>query len=453
MKLIRIVSALAVCAALLCMAVGALAAPDASEVPTFEITLPESGVIGGGSTQMLVTASLPGFLTLTLTDASGAQVKALCDYQEIHSGENAIYIEARDEEGEALSQGVYTVSGSMVSQFGVESSVVTQSLTINAPEVYEDEETGAQDGDADSGDSQQSTSSGSSGSSSSTSSGTSSAATSDVTYSAGTSTIGDEGYAIGVGVSDVVPQDDAGYWGLTADASDAEIWAAITRTMVGVDVGESESAYIYDSPEEGRSRLGTVSGISQGLNVIKERDDGWALVEAFRNEDGAFVRGYIRSNKLRVVEPNTTYGIVIDKASQTLTVYKDGERIGSCAVSTGLATSKYLHRETPAGEFITVTRRGTTEYYGMGYCKYTIRINGSYHIEEIPTTKKNGTDFSILENSLGQKATRGNICIAHDASSDGGINAEWIWNMTDENKKVKVLVFDDKDRSQVPVGE
>ena len=105
MKLIRIVSALAVCAALLCMAVGALAAPDASEVPTFEITLPESGVIGGGSTQMLVTASLPGFLTLTLTDASGAQVKALCDYREIHSGENAIYIEARDEEGEALSQG------------------------------------------------------------------------------------------------------------------------------------------------------------------------------------------------------------------------------------------------------------------------------------------------------------------------------------------------------------
>lgn len=457
MKLIRIVSALAVCAALLCMAVGALAAPDASEVPTFEITLPESGVTGGGSAQMLVTASLPGFLTLTLTDAGGVQVKALCDYQEIHSGENVITIEARDEDGKALAQGSYTVSGSMVSQFGVESSVVTQSLTVNEPEVYEDEETDAQDEDADGTDSTSDgsgTSSGDSQSGTSTSSsGTSSAATSDVAYNAGTSTVGDEGYAIGVGVSDVVPQDDAGYWGLTADASDAEIWAAITRTMVGVDVGESESAYIYDSPEEGRSRLGTVSGISQGLNVIKERDDGWALVEAFRNEDGAFVRGYIRSNKLRVVEPNTTYGIVIDKASQTLTVYKDGERIGSCAVSTGLATSKYLHRETPAGEFITVTRRGTTEYYGMGYCKYTIRINGSYHIEEIPTTKKNGSDFSLLEDSLGQKATRGNICIAHDASSDGGINAEWIWNMTDENKKVKVLVFDDKDRSQVPVGE
>ena len=42
---------------------------------------------------------------------------------------------------------------------------------------------------------------------------------------------------------------------------------------------------------------------------------------------------------------------------------------------------------------------------------------------------------------------------AHDASTDGGINAEWIWNMTTDNKKVKVLILDDKDRSMVPVGE
>ena len=48
------------------------------------------------------------------------------------------------------------------------------------------------------------------------------------------------------------------------------------------------------------------------------------------------------------------------------------------------------------------------------------------------------------------KASRGNICLAHDASADGGINAEWIWDMTDENKKIKVLVFDNKDRSPRP---
>ena len=151
------------------------------------------------------------------------------------------------------------------------------------------------------------------------------------------------------------------------------------------------------------------------------------------------------------VEPNTLYGIVVDKAAQTLTVYKNGERLGSCAVSTGLATAKYLHRETPAGEYITVTRRGTIENAG-GYSKYTIRISGNYYLCEIPTTKKNGKDFSIMEDALGSKASRGNICLAHDASTDGGINAEWIWNITEENKKIKVLVFDDKDRSLVPAG-
>ncbi len=265
--------------------------------------------------------------------------------------------------------------------------------------------------------------------------------------------MGDEGLLVGVGVSDVAVQSDAGYWGLTADATDAELWAAITRKMVGVDVGENESAYIYDSPASGRKKIGTVSGISQGLNVITERDDGWVLVEAFRNEDGAFIRGYIKSDKLRPVDPNINYGIVIDKATQTLTVLKDGVRLGSCKVTTGLPTYKYPHRETPAGEFITVTRRGSYEYYGMGYTKYTIRINGGYYLAEIPTTKKNGSKFiEDVEAALGSKGTRGTICIAHDASTDGGINAKWIWNMTDENKRVKVLIFDDKQRTDVPVS-
>lgn len=272
-------------------------------------------------------------------------------------------------------------------------------------------------------------------------------------YGEGETEMGEDGLEIGAGVSDVAEQTDAGYWTLPEDATDEQIWAAITRPMVSADVAVNESAYIYDSPEEGRKRLGTISGLSQGLNVIKEREDGWSLVEVFRNEDGAFIRGYIRTNKLRIVTPNTTYGIVVDKAAQTLTVYKDGAKIGSCAVSTGLATPKYLHRETPAGEYVLVTRRGTIEYYGNGFSKCTIRFSGNYHLCEIPSTKKNGSDFSLLENSLGEKATRGHICVAHEASSDGGINAEWIWDISDENKNIKLLVLDDKARSEVPVGE
>ena len=278
--------------------------------------------------------------------------------------------------------------------------------------------------------------------------------TSEMTYAAGSAImVGVEGFQVGVGVSDRA-QDDGSYWSLPENPTDAELWAALMRPITSVNIDEKESSYIYDSPQEGRKQLGTISGLSQGVHVVAQRDDGWSLVEAYRNEDSAFVRGYIKTNRLKTLDVNTAYGIVIDKATQTLTVFMNGQRVGSCLVCTGLATPRYLSRETPAGEFMTVTRRGTAEYYGTDdWCRYTIRINGNYSLAEIPTTKKNGTDYSPMLSLLGMRSTRGNVVIAHDPSMDGGINAEWIWNMTDKNKKVKVIILDDKPRSSVPVAQ
>lgn len=480
MKHLRRALAALLCLNLVCTASAASAATKKpsktfTEVPTIKFTyVPESSLESGGMKYIEISTSLPGFLNMYLLDQSGNIVLTIAKNLEIHSKETSIDVYAVDDNGDPLEPGLYTVSADMVSQYGIPSKTITKDTNIAESSDKEAAVAAAASRKAAaSGEAVASTdeakkttaSSTSSAASADTATKTASSKTTaaakatatpapsdEMQYTEGTYAMGDEGLLIGVGVSDAAAQTDAGYWSLTADASDAEIWAALTRTMTGVDVGESESAYIYDSPDSGRKKLGTVSGISQGLNVIKERDDGWALVEAFRNEDGAFVRGYIKSDKLRVVEPNPNYGIVIDKAAQTLTVYKDGARLGSCLVSTGLPTPKYPHRETPAGEFILVTRRGSYEYYGMGYTKYTIRINGSYYLAEIPTTKKNGTKFLELPDDLGVKATRGTVCIAHDASTDGGINAEWIWNMTDDNKKVKVLIFDDKPRTDVPVS-
>lgn len=475
MKHLRRALAALLCLNLACTASAASAATKTpsktfTEVPTIKFTyVPETSLESGGMKNIDISTSLPGFLNMYLLDQSGNIVLTIAENLEIHSNATSIDVYAVDDNGDLIEPGIYTVSADMVSQYGVPSKTITKDTRISEST---DEETAAaaaasrkaaasgetvasadeDEKTADSSSTGKATKTASSKTTAAAKASATPAPSDEMQYTEGTYAMGDEGLLIGVGVSDAAAQTDAGYWGLTADASDAEIWAALTRTMTGVDVGESESAYIYDSPDSGRKKLGTVSGISQGLNVIKERDDGWALVEAFRNEDGAFVRGYIKSDKLRVVEPNPNYGIVIDKAAQTLTVYKDGARLGSCKVSTGLPTPKYPHRETPAGEFILVTRRGSYEYYGMGYTKYTIRINGSYYLAEVPTTKKNGTKFLEMPDDLGAKATRGTVCIAHDASTDGGINAEWIWNMTDDNKKVKVLIFDDKPRTDVPVS-
>ncbi|MBR4038479.1 MAG: hypothetical protein IKJ11_00070 [Clostridia bacterium] len=453
---------LLLCLLLVCTASSASAATKKvsktfTTAPTIKFTdAPSRGTASGDSNDVTISASLPGFFNLYLLDENGSTVLTIAKNLEISSKETTFDFYAIDDNGELIEPGTYTFSADMVSQFGVASKVVTKSTKILESKDKNVASAAGRTGSSSTSSSSTASSTSSTGSSSSASSAAKPKATpvpEVLTYTEGKYAMGDEGLLVGVGVSDAATQSSAGYWSLKADASDAEIWAAITRPMTGVDVGENESAYIYDSPESGRAKIGTVSGISQGLNVITERDDGWALVEAFRNEDGAFVRGYIKAAKLRTVEPNATYGIVIDKAKQTLTVYKDGARLGSCSVTTGLATPKYPHRETPAGEFITVTRRGAYEYYGSGYTKYTIRINGSYYLAEIPTTKKNGTKFiEDVEASLGSKGTRGNICIAHAASSDGGINAKWIWDMTDTNKKVKVLIFDDKPRTDVPVS-
>ena len=418
-------------------------------------------LLGGASGALAASANLQLALPtsevpLTLNGPSGSLT--LLNREEVHTAGNMFDFVAADDSGSPLSVGAYTVSGELIDQFGEASGSVSGQLTIGIPlaqqtDDEEEEDPAPAKGNASaskdnaSKDAATPSSPSSSGSSAAPAKPASSGKTeTGVEYVASNkTTLGEQGYEIGVGVSDTVDQADAGYWGLTADASDADIWAALTRTMVSVNVGESESAYIYNATDNGK-KIGSVSGLSQGLNLIEDLDDGWSVVEAYRNEDGAFVRGYIRTNKLRTVEPSNMYGLVVDKAAQTLTVYKNGERIGSCAVSTGLPTVKYLHRETPAGEFITVTRRGTIENSG-GYSKYTVRISGNYHLCEIPTTKKNGRDYSLMADKLGQKASRGNICLAHDESADGGINAEWIWDLTDSNKKIKVLVFDDKDRS------
>jgi len=461
---------LAACLCLMLIATASVASAAVSKtftkVPTLRITFAKR-IETDASKDITITASDPGFLTLKLTTADGSPVRSIAENFEIRSQANVFDFAAQDAQGNPLIPGEYMFSASMVNQFGVSAKEVTLQFTVR--EMSEETLKAAAERAAILAAAQASAAGGTvaapavqpGDAPAAAPGGEAPAAVSvavaatplpaDITYTAGNYVMGDEGLQIGVGVPDAATQPNAGYWGLTAASTDIELWAALTKTMTAVNVDEQESAYIYDSPKEGRKKLGTVSGFSQGLNLITERPDGWSLVEAFRNEDGAFVRGYIRTNKLRSVEPDQNYGVVIDKEAQLLIVFKDGQRVGSTPICTGLATTKYPHRETPAGEFVLATRRGTLEYYGQGYSKYTIRINGSYYLSEIPTTKKNGTNFSILEGVLGNKATRGNICVAHNASTDGGINAEWLWSMTDGRKRVKVLIFDDKPRTDVPV--
>ena len=469
----RMIAAFALLLALLLPFAEVYAAGAATKVPTISIqSVPRRGIRTGRTGDVAVKASVPGFLDLWLTDASGTTVRTYYTGVEVHSLVNYFNIAAVDDQGEKIAPGDYTLNASLVNQYGVSSQkIATKKLVVQVPSPDDEEDVSsalltAENASAmglnlSPGYSSPDTSGPVGTQEAFPSFGTQSSAsfpasapTADLVYSVGsTITIGPEGYQIGIGVSDR-SADDGSFWSLSASSPDEEIWRALVRPLTSVNVDEKESACLYDSPDSDRKQIGTVSGLSQGLHVIANRPDGWSLVEAYRNEDGSFVRGYMSTNRLKSVDVNGTYGIVIDKAAQTLSVYMNGQKVGSCPVSTGLATSRYLSRETPAGEFMTVTRRGTLEYYNTdNWCKYAVRINGSYSLMEIPTTHKGGSDYSPMSSLLGMKSTRGSIVAAHDPSMDGGINAEWIWNLTEKNKKIKVLIFDDKPRFSIPVAQ
>lgn len=88
--------------------VSALAAADLT------LTAPTEAVPGGSRSYFTITSPTPGFLTMTLDDASGTEVALLFDMEEIHTNENQLVFSAVDEDGSPLPTGSYSVSGELL---------------------------------------------------------------------------------------------------------------------------------------------------------------------------------------------------------------------------------------------------------------------------------------------------------------------------------------------------
>ena len=447
MKFKKPLSALVVSALLLGGASGALAASA-----NLQLSLPTSEVPGGSHTQLTFTTDVPGFLTLTLNGPSGSIT--LLDREEVHTAGNMFDFVAADDSGSPLSVGAYTVSGELIDQFGEATGSVSGQLTIGIPlaqQTDDEKEEGPASAKGNASASKDTASSPSSSGSSAAPAKPSSSGKKEkvVEYVASSkTTLGEQGYEIGVGVSDTVDQADAGYWGLTANASDADIWAALTRTMVSVNVGESESAYIYNSTDNGK-KIGSVSGLSQGLNLIEDLDDGWSVVEAYRNEDGAFVRGYIRTNKLKTYNVRTDYGMIIDKLTQSLYIFKDGKLFTTLAVSTGLYNERQPYNETRSGEFVIISRVGDFRSDNL-VCGMGLRFNSGDLLHEVPHVKNaDGTkNYKNCEPKLGSRASHGCVRVQRLKNADG-INMTWVWN----NIKVgtKLVIWEDFAGRQIEI--
>ena len=249
-------------------------------------------------------------------------------------------------------------------------------------------------------------------------------------------------------------------WTVPMDITDEEaVWQAMTAPVTVVDDGKSSDQrrqmIIREQPSEESRGIGMVTMISQGVHVL-ERGEEWSLIEcyssSFHNSTilnwNALVQGYVPTKALKEVIPNQKMGLVIDKLTQRMYIFRNGELYSTLLVSTGLANSKQPYNETRSGEFLLVSKVGGF-YSDNFYCPLAIRFNAGDMLHEVPYVQRN-KDYSVTEPKLGSKASHGCVRVQRKANPEG-VNMQWIWNHYQQN--TKVLIWEDWQGRQIPIPD
>lgn len=272
-------------------------------------------------------------------------------------------------------------------------------------------------------------------------------------------------YHYSVPTKEKVDEADYGkdFWRLpVGDYNEEAIWKVMMQPITVLWGKTQRDTYKLRAAKDDSTKrdniIGEIGYESQGVHVIEQTDDGWSLVEVYNSSYGPdnrsrrgygdtddLIRGYIRTSELRVIEPRTDYGLLIDKLKQRMYIFKDGKIFSELVISTGIPTRQQPWNETPSGEFLMVSRTGdfTT---GNLVCRMSMRINGGYLIHEVPYIVNQSTgywDYSSQEAQLGKKASHGCVRVQRVLNGES-INMSWLWNNIKVN--TKVLVWDDDNR-------
>ena len=262
------------------------------------------------------------------------------------------------------------------------------------------------------------------------------------------------------------------YWCTPMDLTDEDaIWQMLMSPMTVADINMNKQTVVYAEPDENSEGIGMLTGQSQGVHVLETLDSGWTKVEtystSFYNSKvknfNAFVTGYVPTKKLKTIQVNRNYGIIIDKLTQRLYLYKDGHLETSMPVSTGKynpdAKKQQPYNETRSGEYVIIyTKTGalTDEDSGM-ICSYALKFNATDYIHEVPhKTNADGTkNFRGFEEVLGSRASHGCIRVQGKKNADGynmSVLADLIKKRSDKNC-IKLVIWEDYQGRQVKIPD
>ena len=252
------------------------------------------------------------------------------------------------------------------------------------------------------------------------------------------------------------------YWTLPMDITDEEaVWKVLTAPITVLDNGkknaEKMQVIIRSQPGEESDGIGMVTCISQGVHVL-ERGEEWSLIECYSSSFhdspilnwNTLVQGYVPTAYLKEVKPNQEMGLVVDKLTQRLYVFRDGKLYSTLLVSTGISNAKQPYNETRSGEFLLVSKVGEFASDNLR-CAMALRFNDGDLLHEVPYIAYDyGKDYSVNEPKLGTKASHGCIRVQRQPSPEG-VNQRWLW--TNYKKNTRILIWEDWQGRQLSVPD
>lgn len=251
------------------------------------------------------------------------------------------------------------------------------------------------------------------------------------------------------------------YWTMPMDITDEEtVWNVLMQPMTILyssrDRAERTQAVLREQPDEDSRGVGVVTRMNQGVHVLETLDNGWSLIECYSSSffDSAvkawnmLVQGYVKTDELRTVEPQKDYGIVIDKLTQRLYLFKEGHLFSTLLVSTGLSNEKQPYNETRSGEFVLTSAVGAFKDGNLTF-EMAIRFNSGDLLHEIPhyTNADGSRRYGYGLDELGTKASHGCIRVQRYRTPEG-VNMSWLWN--NRVKNTKLLIWEDWQGRQIP---
>ncbi len=226
---------------------------------------------------------------------------------------------------------------------------------------------------------------------------------------------------------------------LPTSLDDEAVWAAMMAPIARVTIGAIAHQKVYSQPDSKAEVLGVMHGQTAGVLVLKTDVNGYALVRSARQGDGQWMTGYIPQDRLEMASPSTRYGLLIDKAAQTITLYEEGKKLSTLRVSTGVYVPPGdTSFDTVPGAFLTEDRIAEFPSEGYRYL-YAMRIDGGNLLHSAGYKLNSGLrDFSNHQQRLGGIASHGCVRIDNRVNPEG-YNAWWLYANLPRNTKVLVL--------------